>query len=490
MRSRIPPRRQLIRTADLLPLLAALAIVAAALGAALAETPASSDSSGVRDDEETSAETATERGWHHLRTRPYLPPDFDMETFDRLWTMWPEPDRSRAEQATPAERHRMIRDWYGLPHDPQNPEATGPGMGWINQKDGSQVMNCLACHGGTVAGQTVPGLPNSRIDLQLLVSHTRLLKIVRGKKLSHLELGALKLPLGTTAGTTNAVIFGVILEAVRDEDMRFDPSRPVPKLLHHDMDAPPFWNVKYKSSLYCDGFAPKNHRMLMQFILVKQNTADRVRELEPEFRDLLAWIESLEPPKYPFPVDEPLARAGQKLFTAHCARCHGTYGPQGAWEQHIVPLETIGTDPVRLQSLARPHREWVSRSWMSRYGKDPVETDPGGYLAPPLHGIWASAPYLHNGSVPTLWHLLHPAERPVIWQRPPEDTGRVEDYNQEQVGLKFTAHDGLPEDSLTPRARRRLFDTRQRGKSAAGHDFPDVLNEQEKRAVLEYLKTL
>jgi hypothetical protein len=122
--------------------------------------------------------------------------------------------------------------------------------------------------------------------------------------------------------------------------------------------------------------------------------------------------------------------------------------------------------------------------WMSDYGKDEVRLDPGGYVAPPLDGVWGSAPYFHNGSVPTLWHVLHPDDRPAVWLR--TEGG----YDRDRVGLEVTEFPKVPESVSTAAERRRYFDTSIRGKSAAGHRFPDVLTEDEKRAVLEYLKTL
>ncbi len=105
-------------------------------------------------------------------------------------------------------------------------------------------------------------------------------------------------------------------------------------------------------------------------------------------------------------------------------------------------------------------------------------------MAPPLDGIWASAPYFHNGSVPTLWHVLHPAARPVIWKRTPAG------YDEQHVGLEIEAAEEMPPGRLIAAERRRWFDTRQPGKSASGHDFPDALTDAEKKAVLEYLKQL
>ena len=104
--------------------------------------------------------------------------------------------------------------------------------------------------------------------------------------------------------------------------------------------------------------------------------------------------------------------------------------------------------------------------------------------APPLDGIWATAPYLHNGSVPTLWHLLHPGERPRVWRRSEDG------YDRERVGLEVQTFERGPTEATTNHQRRQYFDTTRFGKSAAGHLFVDELDEGEKQAVLEYFKTL
>ena len=98
--------------------------------------------------------------------------------------------------------------------------------------------------------------------------------------------------MGNSNGTTNAVMFGVALGFLRDENLNMRPADALPSFVHHDMDAPPWWNVKKKTYLYIDGFAPKSHRSLMQFLLVPQNDAAKFREWENDFKDLYAWIES------------------------------------------------------------------------------------------------------------------------------------------------------------------------------------------------------
>jgi hypothetical protein len=144
----------------------------------------------------------------------------------------------------------------------------------------------------------------------------------------------------------------------------------------------------------------------------------------------------------------------------------------------------VGTDRVRHDALRAEHYAGHERHWLYAYGETQVRPDSPGYLAPPLDGIWASAPYFHNGSVPTLWHVLHPEARPVVWRRSEDG------YDTQRVGLEVTELPDVPAEAGTPRTRRRFFDTRQFGKSAAGHEFPSALTEEEKRAVLEYLKTL
>ncbi len=433
-----------------------------------------------------------QRGYRLLTEKAYLLPDFDQETFDQAWRHWPEPLRSQAEAATPEERRRMAFSRYGLTErsasDPANPDASNQDprpLQYVVNEQGQWTMNCFACHGGKVAGQRIPGLPNANYLLQTLTEETRSVKLELEKPLSRMDLGSVFIPLGTTRGGTNAVMFGVALMAARDPELNVLPGLSAPKMTHHDMDPPPWWHFKKKTHIYIDGFAEKGHRGLMQFMLVKQNGPEKFREWEDDFRDVYAYLESLEPPEYPFPVDAPLAAQGERAFLQHCAECHGTYGEEESYPNRIVPIDEVMTDRVRLDALSAPARQRYGESWFGHFGKQDTRLDPGGYVAPPLDGVWASAPYLHNGSVPTLWHVLNPSERPAVWRRTSEDG-----YDEANVGLEISAHDRVPPTVLDPRERREFFDTSRFGKSAAGHLFPDALTPEEKRAVLEYLKTL
>jgi hypothetical protein len=96
------------------------------------------------------------------------------------------------------------------------------------------------------------------------------------------------------------------------------------------------------------------------------------------------------------------------------------------------------------------------------------------YKARPLNGIWATAPYLHNGSVPTLWDLLSPTdERPQVFYVGSRD------FDAEKVGITTTEGPGT-----------FRFDTSIQGNWRNGHEFGTSLPAQQKKDLLEYLKTL
>ncbi len=438
-------------------------------------------------------------GWNHLRSRAYLPPDFDQEVFDALPTVWEEPAASQAATATPEARRRMAMDRYGLTPDPADPSKP---LQYVVAADGSWTMSCLACHQGQLGGRAIPGLPNSNYALETLTEDVRLVKVKQRKPFGHMDMGSLLLPLGTTNGTTNAVMFGVALMRHRNADLEIVHRPPKFDMVHHDMDAPPWWHYAKKKRLYADGFAAKGHRMLMQFLLVKENGPEKFRQWEDEFREIEAWLLSLRPPRWPGRVDAALAERGRAVFGRHCADCHGTYSDAGdTYPGRIVAIDEIGTDRVRFDSLTRENRRDLNDSWFGRgIAGEPGVDDPGwfgrgiagepgvdapaGYVAPPLDGIWATAPYFHNGSVPTLWHLLRPGSRPAVWKRSGDG------YDERRVGLEVEERAAMPAGKLPPVERRRHFDTTKPGKSAAGHDYPDLLSEEEKTEVLEYLKTL
>ena len=109
-----------------------------------------------------------------------------------------------------------------------------------------------------------------------------------------------------------------------------------------------------------------------------------------------------------------------------------------------------------------------------------------GYVAPPLDGIWATAPFLHNGSVPSIALVLDSGKRPAYWMHEVSDASDPDSYDQDQLGWAYSelAEGKSGVDDV------RVYDTGLPGYSNGGHPFGDHLTDPQRRAVIEYLKTL
>jgi hypothetical protein len=191
-------------------------------------------------------------------------------------------------------------------------------------------------------------------------------------------------------------------------------------------------------------------------------------------RRVFNYIGSLEAPSYPLPIDQGLAAAGAPVYKASCAECHE---PGGRRFSTVVPLEEIGTDRHRLDmwtaAAAKAYNAYGNDySWkFSKFRKT------NGYTAVPLDGIWLTAPYLHNGSVPTLVDLLQPVE-----QRPKQFWRGLDLFDAVKVGFVS--------DSAEAKRIGTPLDVSKPGNSNAGHIYGTTLNADEKRALVEYMKTL
>jgi mono/diheme cytochrome c family protein len=438
---------------------------------------------------QTAAETAAERGYRALLTVPLLPSTLTEQEYFDLWQFWPEPDRSRAAQTTEEERRKMLLARYGFQESPDRPgpvpqQFTSDGKGNLSE-------NCLACHGGPVAGKVVRGLGNSLIDLTTFAEDLARMHAAKGITPPPLPppMAALNIPGAPARGLNNAWGAAIAYMLVRDRDLNLTDgpqfTQPTPAQIDIPLKTPPYWLSKKKTRYYYDAFIGKSHRDIMQFTFDPAMPAQQIFGFEAVFKDIYAWINAVEAPKYPFPIDRALSRRGLRVFIRDCAACHGTYGPGGRYPERLVAAEEVGTDPVRARDFPVAFKEHLGASWTGDYGKTPLYPQTNSYLAPPLDGIWANVPYLHNGSVPTMWDLLSPDSRPAIWRR--TDAG----YDQTKLGLEITTYDELPADATTPEHKRLYYQASLRGLSNQGHRYPPQgLSDEEKRVLIEYLKTL
>jgi mono/diheme cytochrome c family protein len=247
-------------------------------------------------------------------------------------------------------------------------------------------------------------------------------------------------------------------------------------------DVPAWWLMHKKNALYYDGLGRGDFaRLSMATALVSMADSAEARKIDNNFPDVMAYISSLRVPQYPNTVDQTLATKGMAIFNITCAKCHGTYGTTPTYPNLLVDLQTIKTDSALATAYyTNPqYHTWYNTSWFNQ-GANAGQLLPNrGYVAPPLDGIWATAPYLHNGSVPTLDDLLNSAQRPAKWSRTFDNKA---DFDPVKMGIKYKVE--------TAKADVKTYDTTTYAYGNGGHYFGDKLTADERKAVIEYLKTL
>lgn len=462
-------------------------------------------------------------------------------------------------------------------------------------------ITCHACHSGVVGNTLTHGGGSSLADLNLFLRDML--------PLGYLASFAVIANLNHTRGTNNAS--DINLAFIFPDEKLLTPSEFFGVLTSGTsagMDTPAWWNMGHRPVKFADGVFPMDApRVDMVFytpffglfggLLGKISEAgqDWMRANGPP---LNTWIESLKAPVYPLAVNKTLAEQGAVLFhtldmwdptrknpiprpqgNGSCAACHGAYSPKFVNDptflvspelegiaSYIVPQNIIGTNPVRWQVNNESVQKAGAKNFFGYPTTYGTENDCGpqnqkrlrgdrelGYLAPPLYGVWATAPYFHNGSVPNVWEVLKPADRKPIWRRKSKpqpswklgqlknvimgfDTDIARAYDPVKMGWKYDTvackwrtllnpsvtpyincdpndeyNDPLFQMILNPlfsniilawnilfppilsdshMEDRKIFNTHRYGQGNKGHEFNSVLTDAERLAIIEYLKTL
>ncbi len=403
-----------------------------------------------------------------------------------------------------------------LPHT-LNAFTTSDGADVVNQ-------NCMSCHSGKFDGELVIGMGNATADFTGGLSRGMPAGGLPDSVLDQLGLDAVEKAnfskllraagsfgpetVMRTIGQNPAEAFtGALLAhhdpmtlAWSDEPLKPVEIRDASGNLMPDArltsDPPPWWRAKKKNALFYNGMARGDHRGTMA--LATSVCVDDVVEAERVdglFKDMQAFIGTVIAPTYRRSVDRELANSGKGVFLRACAGCHGTYADdptadaRDTYPNLLIPLEMIGTDPAVANMGVVHAPQFVDFYNGSFYGKitRTVPDDPfPGYMAPPLDGIWATAPYLHNGSVPTIELVLNSKARPAVWKRVDLDDTH---YDENALGWPWEAVPYSQADA--PAAEQKfIYDTSYWSQSNTGHTFGDALTDAERRSVLEYLKTL
>jgi len=244
-------------------------------------------------------------------------------------------------------------------------------------------------------------------------------------------------------------------------------------------DMPSVWNLKKyapeEKTMNWDGASHDAYSVIMDSALGILGAPPKRTQ---EFIDHVKWLEEYlsakQAPKYPFPIDPQKAAEGKGIFEQHCVVCHASERTGTP-----VPASEVGTDRNRIETwnkeAAIATNKIVEEMGIKRKGL--LEEALVGYIAVQLDGVWLRAPYLHNGSVPTLHDILEPVEnRTKIFYR------GYDLYDSVQVG--FTSQGSAAEQVGT------RYDTSQKGNGNGGHLYGTTLSPEEKDRLIEYLKTL
>lgn len=424
------------------------------------------------------------RGKEALLGRNFTPPTISLDAYRTAWRIWDE----KAKEA-PADYDAAFRERYGLHPAPYPnhgyPMGLREGTTFLGRK--ALATDCLICHGGSILGQSYVGLGNSTLDIHALFTELAKADGFRGDLPFHFT---------TVRGTSEAGGMAVYLLGLRKPDLTMRTDKALELGLHDDLceDPPAWWLLKKKKTMYHTGGADaRSVRSLMQFMMGPLNSADSITREELTFADIQQYLLSLEAPKYPLPIDHDLAAKGEVIFLDTCARCHGTYGEKGSYPNKIIPLKEIGTDPTRFHGITEEFGRYYDKSWFGQEKSGWLVNDyqvkpSAGYQAPPLDGIWATAPYFHNGSVPTVYHVLNSKARPKIYTR--SFRTDKEAYDADKLGWKVQILDRGADPKASDIEQRKVYDTTQPGRGNGGHTYGDDLTEPQRRAVIEYLKTL
>jgi len=368
----------------------------------------------------------------------------------------------------------------------------------IKAPNGELVVapNCMQCHAQVFEDKLYMGLGNTFIDFSIdkpvpkianLLFST--LNTVDKKKYeaskNFFQAGkALGGNLTTAVRGVNAADhLAGILASHRDPVTFKWSNEPMLKMSENVVptDVPAWWLLKKKNAMFYNGFGRGDFsRFLMASNLLTVTDTTEAREVYSHFNDVLAYIQSIEPPKFPKTVNEELASQGKALFNNNCSKCHGTYGEEETYPNLLIPASIIRTDSaLYVANYSSPEViEWFNKSWFTA-GQNPAQLVPfKGYIAPPLDGIWITAPFLHNGSVPTLEGVINSKLRPAYWSRNFDKP----EYDYDNPGWKHEVR--------ADAKGKNIYNTTLNGYGNYGHYFGDKLSDAERKALIEYLKTL
>lgn len=428
----------------------------------------------------------------------------------------------------------------------------------VFERDGAVLagFNCFECHAGVVDGQVIAGLGSNSVMQRPPrpegMPAPNMLKMAAALK-TPAERNAMAEMMKTAKGVSSPVAettnrgdnygpFAVWAHGAHLEDpanrglaVSYEKTE-LTDLIENNMAPPvnpmPWWLMKYKTRDYWYGDGNPFDAAHFSFNFTgAQDSANEIHASHvASTAKALAFARETESPLFPGTLDAGLVQKGADLFHGRttpadttafkaCFECHGTYtkissrpdfSQPGSWTvayDGSEELKNVRTDKAynEVVQTLRPISEHINQ--LSKYymARETPELAPHfdhlegkGYVPPPLVGVWATAPYFHNGSVPTIEAVLNSALRPEIWKRDQSPYA----YDLEQLGLEFAslsraefdesakAAATAPYKSKASLDQMFIYDTAGFGRGNMGHTFGDSLTSDERAAIMEFLKSL
>ncbi|MFP6582912.1 MAG: hypothetical protein VCD00_10205 [Candidatus Hydrogenedentota bacterium] len=427
----------------------------------------------------------------------------------------------------------------------------------VFERDGVLLAggNCFGCHAGVVDGKVVAGLGNNNVmqrpprpegtEGPNMMAMAAALKTPAEKKVMMALMATGRGVSSPIAEVTNRGDnygpFAVWAHGAQLEDPAnkgLVVSRDKTELTDlievtkiPPVDPMPWWLMKYKTRdyWYGDGAPTDAAHFSFNFTGSQANANDMHESHVASTAKALAFARETQSPVFPKSLDARLVQRGADLFHGRiepsdatafkaCFECHGTYTKKlpdadftkpGSWNvayegEELKKVRTDGTYNEVVQAL-RPISEHINKMKDYYLAQEKPELAPvfdhlegKGYVPPPLVGVWATAPYFHNGSVPTVEAVLNSKLRPEIWSREQSPY----EYDLESIGLEFTPMSRMEFDASAEKAAKAtyksrasldqmfIYDTEGFGRGNMGHTFGDTLTNDERAAIMEFLKSL
>ena len=240
----------------------------------------------------------------------------------------------------------------------------------INAPNGESIVvpNCLQCHAQVFDDSLIIGLGNSEADFtsarrfdsdiaeSVLESYMKLNKKKAEAAKEFIQVGKV---IGgkmytEVKGVNPADRLTALLITHRDKNtLQWNdtastelPDQVIPS------DVPAWWLLKKKNAMFYNGFGRGDFgRFLMGAILLTVNDTAHANKVDSHMNDVLAYLNNIEPPKYPKPINQELAAEGQVLYETNCAKCHGFYGDFSSYPNYSFRNTSSAQTPCSTKAI-------------------------------------------------------------------------------------------------------------------------------------------